>query len=101
MVGAWRAYRGGMADELASAFTRPIDRALITHKTYQVFDWHTDHRLTYTTVELSLGVDGFQELSDDAALGRNVSAWLARNPQLADILAAEAALDALAHRGHS
>lgn len=85
-----------MASDLELAFPRACDRELVTHGLYQVVDWRTGHLLTYTTVELAFGVDGYQQLADDAALARRVTRWRARNPQLAALLEAEAALDALA-----
>jgi hypothetical protein len=84
-----------MATNLETAFLTSAERALITHEPYGVFGWDTDHRLTYPTIELTLGVDGYQQLATDAALGRQVSGWRARNPHLAALLDAEAALDAL------
>lgn len=84
-----------MTDRLETAFLHPAERALITHQPYGVFDWHTDHRLSCSVVELTLGVDGYQELALDAAAGRRLHRWRARNPQLAALLDAEAALDAL------
>ncbi|MFN0089088.1 MAG: hypothetical protein ACKVWR_02300 [Acidimicrobiales bacterium] len=84
-----------MASEFELTFPRPSDRELITEPLYQVVDWRSEHLLTYPTVELSLGVDGYQQLADDAALGRRVAAWRARSPALAALLDAEQALDAL------
>ena len=77
-------------------FLTAAERELLTHPAYGVFDWHGDHRLSYSTVEVTFGVDGYQQLAQDAALGRAVAAWRGRNPQLAALLDAEAALDALA-----
>ncbi|MPY96377.1 MAG: hypothetical protein GEV08_25930 [Acidimicrobiia bacterium] len=85
-----------MASDLEGAFTRGCDQELITHPAYQVVDWHTGHLLTYPTVELSFGIDGYQQLADDADIGRRIGRWRARNPKLADLLDAEATLDALA-----
>jgi hypothetical protein len=85
-----------MTDRPETAFRTTAERALIAHGPYGVFDWHTDHRLTYPTVELTLGVDGYQQLALDAAVGRQLAAWRARNPGLAAALDAEAALDTLA-----
>lgn len=85
-----------MATELESSFPRAVDRALITHPPYHVYDWQSEHRLSFTAIELTFGFDGYQQLAEDAALGRQVSRWRARNPQLAAQLEAEAALDALA-----
>jgi hypothetical protein len=87
-----------MTGALEQSFPRKPDRELIKHGLYQIVDWGTGHLLTYTTVELTFGVDGYQQLADDAALGRRVNAWRARNPQLAALLDAESTLDALA--GH-
>jgi hypothetical protein len=89
-----------MASELARAFPRAVDRSLIEHGRYQVADWRTDHLFTNTTVELTLGIDGYQQLADDAALGRDLARWRSRNPRLAELLDAEAALDALAGHEH-
>jgi hypothetical protein len=85
-----------VTSELHRAFPRQRDRDLITHPLYQVVDWGTGQLITYTTVELTLGIDGYQVLVDDAVLGRQVSQWRARSPHLAALLDAEAALDALA-----
>src|SRR5690606_23288083 len=86
----------GMPSDLEAAFARRCDQELITHPAYQVVDWHTGHLLTYPTVELVLGVDGYQQLADDAEIGRRLGRWRARNPRLAELLDAEEALDALA-----
>jgi hypothetical protein len=88
-----------MATALESAFPRKVDRDLITHPLYQLVDWNTEHLLTYPTVELTFGVDGYQQLADDAALGRRVARWRSRNPTLAALLEAEATLDALTGTG--
>jgi hypothetical protein len=85
-----------MASDFEVAFPRTPDRELITHAPYQVFDWRNEHLLTYPTIELSIGFDGYQQLADDAATGRDVARWRDRNPQLAALLDAETALDALA-----
>jgi hypothetical protein len=82
--------------ELRRILPRAADHGLIEHPLYQVADWDTGHLLTYTTVELTLGIDGYQQLADDAALGRAVARWRDRNPRLAELLDAETALDALA-----
>ena len=85
-----------MATDLERTFPRPTDREVITDPRYQLTDWRTGHLFTNTTVELTFDIDGYQELADDAALGRQVTRWRARNPELEAILDAEAALDALA-----
>ncbi|MCC6435803.1 MAG: hypothetical protein IT196_12285 [Acidimicrobiales bacterium] len=85
-----------MGDDLETVFRTRAERAVITDDGYGVLSWHTEHRLTYATIELSVGVDGFRHLADDAALGRRVARWRDRNPQLAALLDAEEALDALA-----
>ncbi len=85
-----------MASELESSFPRTVDRALITHPTYHVYDWASEHRLSFTAIEVTFGFDGYQQLAEDAGVGRQVSRWRARNPLLAAQLDAEAALDALA-----
>ena len=85
-----------MATDFEVAFPRTPDRELITHPLYQVTDWRTEHLLTYPTIELTIGFDGYQQLADDAATGRDVARWRARNPQLAALLDAETTLDALA-----
>jgi hypothetical protein len=82
--------------ELERTFPRRPDRELLTHGPYQLADWRTGHLLTCTTVELTFGIDGYQQLADDAELGRRVTRWRDRNPDLAAQLDAEAALDALA-----
>lgn len=87
---------GAALNDLERSFTRPVDRALVTHTLYQVFDWGQGHRLSFPTVELEVGFDGYQQLAEDADLGRRVTTWRARNPELAALLDAEAALDALA-----
>ncbi|MEZ5263610.1 MAG: hypothetical protein AB7W59_25705 [Acidimicrobiia bacterium] len=90
-----------MADDLERSFRTAAERLLLTDAGYGVFSWATEHRITYSTVELTIGVDGFRALAEDALLGRRVSRWRARNPQLAALLDAEAALDALAGEGRS
>lgn len=85
-----------MASELETAFLTEAERTLITERAYGVFGWQLDHRITYSTVELTIGVDGYQQLALDAAAGRRIGRWRARNPELAALLDAEAALDALA-----
>jgi len=79
----------------SGTFRTEAERALLREPTYGVFDWDLDHRLTVSTVELSVSADGYQQLAGDAELGRQVHRWRARNPELAALLAAEAALDAL------
>ncbi|MFN0027281.1 MAG: hypothetical protein ACKV2O_08890 [Acidimicrobiales bacterium] len=88
-----------MASELESSFPRAVDRSLITQPTYHVYDWQSEHRLSFTAIEVTFGFDGYQQLAEDAALGRQVSRWRTRNPHLAAQLDAEAALDALAGDG--
>ena len=85
-----------MPSEFEQAFPRKADRDLITHSLYQLIEWRSGHLLSFATVELTLQYDGYQQLADDAALGRRVSRWRARNAELAALLDAEAALDALA-----
>jgi hypothetical protein len=85
-----------VTSDLERTFPRRPDRDLVTNGLYQVADWRTGHLLTYTTVELTFGIDGYQQLADDAELGRRVARWRDRNPDLAAQLDAEAALDALA-----
>ncbi len=85
-----------MASALESSFPRAVDRALITQPTYHVYDWQSEHRLSFVAIELTVGFDGYQQLAEDAALGRAVDRWRRRNPHLAALLDAEAALDALA-----
>lgn len=89
-----------MANDLDSMFTRPADRMLIGRSTYQVYDWEFAHRLSFPTIEITFGLDGYQELAEHAALGRAVTVWRARNSELAALLDAEAVLDALAGRHH-
>ncbi|MDH4144521.1 MAG: hypothetical protein OEY23_05055 [Acidimicrobiia bacterium] len=84
-----------MSSGADSTFTRAADQALLGQATYQVYDWELGHRLSFPTVELTFGFDGFQQLADDAELGRRVRAWRERNVELAAQLDAEAALDAL------
>lgn len=88
-----------MASELETAFRTAAERTVVTDPTYGVFAWQLDHRLTYSTVELTVGVDGFRQLALDAAAGRRLERWRARNPELAALLDAEVALDALAEPG--
>ena len=85
-----------MKSQLASIFSRKVDCELITYPTYQVVDWLTEAHITNLAVNLTLGIDGYQQLADDAALGRQVARWRSRNRDLADLLDQEAALDALA-----
>jgi hypothetical protein len=87
-----------VTSELDTTFPREPDRELVRHRAYQVMDWATDQRITNVTVELVLGFDGYQQLADDAAIGRRIGAWRRRNPELDRLLDAEAALDALASR---
>jgi hypothetical protein len=84
-----------MPSDFELAFPRRDDRDLVKHPLYQVVDWQTGHLLTYSTIELTLGIDGYQRLADDAALGRLVRQWRARSAQLSALLDAEAVLDAL------
>lgn len=84
-----------MTKDFELALPRQRDRELAKHPPYHVVDWQTGQLLTYVTVELTFGIEGYQQLADDAALGRQVTRWRARNPQLAELLDAEAALDAL------
>lgn len=84
-----------MTTEAERAFPRRVDRELVTNPRYDVADWRTGLLITYLTVELTLGYDGFRQLADDADIGRRVARWRARNPELADLLDAELALDAL------
>ena len=85
-----------MPTDLERTFPRPIDREVITHPGYQLADWRMGQLITCTTVELAFSLDGYQQLADDAALGRQVARWRARNPDLGALLDAEAVLDALA-----
>lgn len=78
------------------ALPRAADRELPGVPEYHVVDWAMGQLITALTVELTFGVDGYQQLVDDAGLGRQVARWRRRNPQLAALLDAEAALDALA-----
>ena len=87
-----------MASDFEVAFPRTSDRELITHPPYHVLDWRNEHYLSFPTIELALGLDGYQQLADDAAVGRAVARWRARNPELAALLDAETALDALGDR---
>ena len=85
-----------MPSDLERTFPRRADRELITHPGYQLADWRMGQLITCTTVELSFSLDGYQQLADDAALGRQLARWRARNPELSALLEAEAALDGLA-----
>ena len=87
-----------MASDFEVTFPRPADRQLITHPPYHVLDWRNEHHLSYPTIELTLGLDGCRQLADDAAMGRDVTRWRARNPELAALVDAEIALDALGGR---
>lgn len=89
-----------MAHNVDASFTRHADQAILTRRTYQVYDWEFAHRLSFPTIELTFGLDGYQELAEHAALGRAVTAWRTRNPELASLLDAEAVLDALAATEH-
>lgn len=84
-----------MTTEAERVFPRRVDRELVTNPRYDVADWRTGLLITYLTVELTIGYDGYRQLAEDADLGRRVTGWRARNPQLAELLDAELALDAL------
>lgn len=87
-----------MATDFEVTFPRSSDRELITHPPYHVLDWRNEHHLSYPTIELTLGLDGYQQLADDAATGRALARWRARNPELAALVDAELTLDALGGR---
>ena len=89
-----------MANNLDSSFTRHADRAILARTTYQVYDWEFAHRLSFPTIEITFGLDGYQELAEHAALGRAVTAWRARNPELAALVDAESVVDALSGHHH-
>ncbi len=82
--------------ETSSTFLTVAERELLANDAYGVFDWHRGHHLSYSTVEVTFGVDGFVQLAHEAALGRAVASWRTRSSELAALLDAEAALDALA-----